>query len=100
MILSGEMISGFISGFGIVLLIALFYFWKGRKERRFDERYETVHAKARTISWGITVIVLALMWLGALIYEGASLAFILLAAAYGIMLLSYGIAVFVLNKKL
>ncbi|QTD42842.1 DUF3796 domain-containing protein [Sporosarcina sp. Te-1] len=98
--LSGETIAGFITGLGAVLLVALFYFWKGRRERRFDERYETVHAKARTISWGITVIVLALMWLGALIFEGASLAFILVATAYGIMLISYAVAVFILNRKL
>ncbi|WP_153731892.1 DUF3796 domain-containing protein [Sporosarcina obsidiansis] len=92
-------LSGFFVGFGTVLVIALYLRRKGKKERRFDERYEKIHAKARTISWGITVIVLALMWLGALLYEGTELAFVLLATVYAIMLLSYGIASLVLEKR-
>ncbi|MCG3088677.1 DUF3796 domain-containing protein [Sporosarcina cyprini] len=100
MIPTMETLAGFITGAGAVLLVALIYFRKGRKERRFDERYEAVHTKARTISWAITVIVLALMWLCALIIEGVSLAFVLVASAYGIMLISYAVAVMILNKRL
>ncbi|MGE7545947.1 hypothetical protein [Sporosarcina newyorkensis] len=51
------------------------------------------------MSWGITIIVLAAMWLGALLYEGIQLAFILLSVAYGIMLISYGIASLVIDKR-
>ncbi|WHT49430.1 hypothetical protein QNH10_07815 [Sporosarcina thermotolerans] len=64
MIPSIESISGFITGAGIVLLIAFLYFKKGSKERRFDERYQEVHGKARTVSWTITLLTLLFMWVG------------------------------------
>ncbi|MCG7345587.1 DUF3796 domain-containing protein [Sporosarcina sp. ACRSL] len=98
--LSVEGLAGFITGAGLVLFIAFLYFRKGRKERRFDERYQEIHTKARTLSWTLTLIVLLIMWLGSLIVEGPKLAFILLASAYGVMLVSYGIAVLFLNKRL
>lgn len=99
MIPTMESLAGFITGFGVVLFLVYLYFRKGSKQRRFDERYQEVHAKARTLSWSLTLIVLVVMWLGALIYEGPKLAFILAATAYGIMLISYAIAVFMFNKK-
>jgi len=95
-----ESLAGFITGAGVVLFIAFLYFRKGKKERRFDERYEEVHAKARTLSWSLTLIVLMLMWLGSLIFEGPKLAFLLLATAYGVMLISYGIGVLIMNKRM
>ncbi|MBY0222800.1 DUF3796 domain-containing protein [Mammaliicoccus sciuri] len=99
MLPSSSGLLGFLMGFGTVLAIAVYLRRKGKKQRLFDERYEKVHAKARTISWGITIIVLAAMWLGALLYEGIQLAFILLSVAYGIMLISYGIASLVIDKR-
>lgn len=100
MIPSIESLAGFITGAGVVLFIAFLYFKKGSKERRFDERYQEVHTKARTVSWTITLLVLLVMWLGALLYEGPKLAFVLLASAYGIMLLSYGIGALIYNKRI
>ena len=100
MIPSIESLSGFITEVSVVLFIAFLYFRKGRKERRFDERYQEVHTKARTVSWTITLLVLIVMWLGALLYEGAKLAFILLVSAYGVMLLSYCIGVLIYNKRI
>ena len=99
MIPSIESLAGFITGAGVVLFIAFLYFRKGSKERRFDERYQEVHTKARTLSWSMTLFVLMVMWLGTLIYEGPGLAFILLASAYGIMLISYGIGALIYNKR-
>lgn len=95
-----ESLAGFITGAGVVLFIAFLYFRKGKKERRFDERYEEVHTKARTISWAITLIVLMCMWLGSLLFEGPKLAFLLLAIAYGVMLISYAIGVVIMNKRI
>lgn len=92
-------LGGFIVGFGSVLVIAFIYLKQGKKKHKFDERYETVHAKARTISWGITIILLAILWLFALIYEGPKLAFILLTTAYAMLLLSYYAAVFIINRR-
>lgn len=100
MLPSIESLAGFITGAGVVLFIAYLYFRKGRKERRFDERYQEIHTKARTLSWTITLVVLMVMWLGSLIVEGPKLAFILLASAYGLMLISYGVGVLILNKRI
>lgn len=100
MIPSIESLAGFITGAGVVLLIAFLYFKKGKKERRFDERYQEVHEKARTVSWSITLITLMLMWVGALIFEGPKLAYLLLSSAYGVMLISYGIGVVIMNKRI
>lgn len=100
MIPSIESLAGFITGAGLVLLIAFLYFKKGKKERRFDERYQEVHEKARTVSWSITLITLMLMWVGALIFEGPKLAYLLLSSAYGVMLISYGIGAMIYNKRI
>lgn len=100
MVPSIESLAGFITGAGVVLFIAFLYFRKGKKERRFDERYEEVHTKARTVSWTITLIVLMFMWLGSLLFEGSKLAFLLTACAYGVMLISYGIGVVIMNKRI
>lgn len=92
-------LSGFFTGFGLVLLIAIYKWRKGKKERRFDERYEIIHGKARTFSWSVTVVLLIVMTIGVVIYEGLNLAAILLAIVYVVILLTYWIAVAVLNKK-
>ncbi|WOV86575.1 DUF3796 domain-containing protein [Sporosarcina oncorhynchi] len=94
-----ESLAGFIVGAGVTLLIAFLYFKKGEKERRFDERYEQVNAKAIKLSWVTTLIVLLIMWLGVLIYEGAKIAFLLSVSAYGVLLISYGAALFFYNRK-
>ena len=100
MIPSIESLAGFITGAGVVLLIAFLYFKKGKKERRFDERYQEVHEKARTVSWSITLITLMLIWVGALIFEGPKLAYLLLSSAYGVMLISYGVGAMIYNKRI
>ncbi|WP_262177283.1 DUF3796 domain-containing protein [Saccharococcus sp. Marseille-Q5394] len=94
-----ESLAGFITGAGVVLFIAFLYFRKGSKERRFDERYQEIHTKARTISWTVTLVLLAVMWLGSLIYEGPKLAFLLAVSAYGVMLISYVIGVLIISKR-
>lgn len=94
-----ESIAGFITGGGIVLLLAFLYFKKGYKERKFDERYEQVNAKALKFSWISTLIVLLCMWLGVLIYEGAKLAFLLSVSAYGVLLITFGAAHFFYNRR-
>lgn len=100
MVPSIESLAGFITGAGVVLFIAFLYFRKGRKERRFDERYVEIHTKARTISWAVTLALLAFLGLGSLVFEGPKLAFLLLSSTYGVMLISYGISVLILNKRI
>ncbi|MCM3758770.1 hypothetical protein M3197_15005 [Sporosarcina aquimarina] len=92
--------SGFIVGFGVVSIIALIYWRKGKKSRLFDERYEKVHVKARTVSW-ITFIGLSyLLSIVALIVEGWTLASMLLASLYAVGITTYFVAVLIYNRKL
>lgn len=92
-------VSGFFTGFGLMLLLAIYKWRKGKKERRFDERYETIHGKARTFSWSITVVLIFMVFLGAVIYEGFKLAAILLAIVYVFILLTYWGAVAFFSKR-
>ena len=95
-----DTLAGVIVGAGVTLLIAFLYFKKAEKERRFDERYEQVNAKAIKLSWMTTLIVLLMMWLGVLMYEGAKIAFLLSVSAYGVLLISYWVALFFYNRKI
>ncbi|WP_025783110.1 hypothetical protein [Sporosarcina sp. D27] len=92
--------SGFIVGFGVVSIIALIYWRKGKKDRLFDERYEKVHVKARTVSWITFVGLSYLLAIAALIIEGLTLASMLLTSLYGVGLITYFIAVLIYNRKL
>lgn len=92
--------SGFIVGFGVVSIIALIYWRRGKKDRLFDERYEKVHVKARTVSWITFVGLSYLLAIAALIIEGWALASILLASLYAVGLITYFVAVLIYNRKL
>lgn len=93
-----ESIAGFFTGAGVVLLLLFLYIRKGKKEKRFDERYEEVHSKARTISWSITLILLTLMWVAAIVLDLGTLPFIFGISAYSVLLLSYIVSAIWLNK--
>lgn len=93
-----ESIAGFFTGAGVVLLLLFLYIRKGKKEKRFDERYEEVHSKARTISWSITLIVLMLLWVAAIVFDLGTLPFIFAISAYSLLLLSYIVSAIWLNK--
>ncbi|MFD1206746.1 MULTISPECIES: hypothetical protein [Sporosarcina] len=93
-----ESIAGFFTGAGVVLLLLFLYIRKGKKEKRFDERYEEVHSKARTISWSITLIVLMLLWVAAIVFDLGTLPFIFAISAYSVLLLSYIVSAIWLNK--
>lgn len=97
--LSFESVSGFLLGFGLMILLGFYLRRKGDKERKFDERYKTVDGKARAFSWGTTVALIFMMFLGAVIYEGFKLAAILLAIVYVFILLTYWGAVAFFNKR-
>lgn len=92
--------SGFIVGFGVVSIIALIFWRRGKKNRLFDERYEKVHVKARTVSWITFVGLSYLLAIAVLIIEGWTLASMLLASLYGVGLFTYFVAVLIYNRKL
>ena len=98
--ISMETIAGFVTGAGMTLLLLYLYVRKGKKERRFDERYEQVHSLARNVSWSLTLVVLTAMWITLLLTQGPALAFYLVLSAYGVLLVSYLISVFYLNRRL
>lgn len=98
--ISIESISGFFTGFGLMVLLAIYLWRRGKKERKFDERYETVQKRARTFSWGMTIVFIFMMFVGVVIYEGFGLAAISLAIVYTFILLTYFGAMAFFNKRL
>lgn len=93
----------FLSGLPLGLAIAgiIFYFSrrKGKKERRFDERYTNIHRQARSISWGATTVAILIAWAVVMVVEGPKLAFFILAAIWVIHMISYGIGAAIANKQ-
>ncbi|MFJ7935490.1 hypothetical protein [Sporosarcina sp. NPDC096371] len=93
----------FLVGLPLGLLIAsiiLFMNWKkGKKERRFDERYTTVHQHARSISWGVTTAAILIAWTIVIIVEGPGLAFFILTGLWVTHMVSYGIGAVFANSK-
>lgn len=81
---------------GIVLYLS---YKKGRKERRFDERYTTIHQYARSISWIVTTFTILIVWAIVIIFEGPGLAFFLMSGMWTVHMVSYGIAGAIANKK-
>lgn len=92
--------AGILTGVGIVSIIILIVWRRGKKARLFDERYEKVHVKARTASWIVFVGLTYILAIAALIIEGWKLASMLLTILYVAGLLTYYLAVFIYNRKL
>ena len=91
-------LGGFITGFGLTVGIVIYVWLKGKKENRFDERYETVHSKARALTLSILIILIFFLMIGAIMYEGMKLAAILLGVLYVVTLISYFTSVLLFNK--
>ena len=94
----------FLAGLPLGLAVAgivLFISWRrGKKERRFDERYTRIHQNARSISWGVTTVTLLIAWTIVTLVEGPSLAFFVLSGVWVTHMLSYAIgAVFASTKN-
>lgn len=83
----------FLMGLPLGLLITgiVWYFnWKrGKKERRFDERYKRIQDQARSISLIVTAIAIVIAWIVIMIFEGASLSFFLIMGIWIVMNISY-----------
>lgn len=86
---------------GIAISAVVLYFsWrKGKKERRFDERYTTVHQQAKSISWGATTITIFVVWMIVIVVEGPGLTFFLLTGLWVVHMLSYIIGATVASKN-
>ncbi len=93
----------FLAGLPLGLAIAslvLFISWKkGKKERRFDERYTRIHQHARSISWGVTTAALLIAWTIVILMEGPRLAFFILSGIWVVHMLSYAIGAAIASSK-
>ncbi|QTD42843.1 hypothetical protein [Sporosarcina sp. Te-1] len=93
----------FLSGLPLGLAIAgiiLYFSWrKGKKERRYDERYTNVHRQAKSISWGTTSVAILVAWAIVIIVEGPGLAFFILSGLWAIHMISYGVGAAIASKQ-
>lgn len=93
----------FLLGFPLALVITivvLYMSWrKGRKERRFDERYKLIHTQAKSISWGVTTATILLGWMIVMIVDGPKLAFFIFMGIWVAHMLSYLIGTAVASAK-
>lgn len=99
----GFNLAGFSAGLlvGMVITtIILFINWrKGKKERRYDERYVRVREQAGRLAWSVTVLAIVVACAVLYIFEGKGLAFYLLIVLYVISMMFYLIAVAIADKK-
>ena len=95
--------SSFLAGLPLGMAVAgivCFLVWrKGRKERRFDERYKKIHESARSFSWAVTTIVILVAWGIVMFMEPPGTAFFVLMAVYLLHMLSYLIGAVVAARK-
>ncbi|MEI4770358.1 hypothetical protein WAX74_12000 [Psychrobacillus sp. FJAT-51614] len=70
----------------------------GKKKRWFDERYNRIHEKARSISWMTTTIVILIVWMIILTVEGPGLIFFLMTGMWVIHMTSYLIGAVIASK--
>lgn len=93
----------FLAGLPLGLLVAsiiLYISWrKGKKEKRYDERYQSIHHSAKSLSWGVTTGAILIAWMIILIYEGPSLAFFILTGVWCLHMMSYLIGTLIANRK-
>lgn len=90
---------GLPMGLGITLLVGYFVWKKGKKNRRYDERYKRVQEQAKSLAWGVTMLVIVIAWAIIIIFDGIGLAFFLFTAVYVIAMITYLIASVLAEKK-
>lgn len=92
-------LSGLIFGVLVSSVVMYINYRIGKKQRRFDERYEQIHNKARSISWGVTCIAIILGWGAVIIVEGPGFAFFIMTGIYVIAMFSYIVGAAFASKK-
>jgi len=99
----GFHILSFLLGLPLGLVITgfiLYFSWKkGKKERRFDERYVKIHQQARSISWLVTTITILIAWTIVIIIEKPGLAFFMITAIWVVHMFSYLIGAIIATSK-
>jgi len=92
-------LSGLICGVLVASIVMYINYRIGKKQRRFDERYQQIHNTARSISWSVTTLTVILGWGAVIVVEGASFAFFIITGIYVIGMISYIIAAAYASKK-
>lgn len=82
-------LSGLLLGSLIATVVLYINYRIGKKQRRFDERYEQIHNKGRSIAWVATVFAILVGWGVVIVMEGASLAFFIITFIYIVSMISY-----------
>lgn len=95
----GAFLTGLPLGITVTLIVLFFVWRKGKKERKFDERYANIQKQAKSIGWGVTTIALLIGWTIVIIVEGASLAFFILMGIYVVHMLSYLVGGVIANAR-
>lgn len=90
---------GLPAGLAVALTVWYFVWKKGKKERRYDERYKRVQEQAKSLSWAVTVFAIIIAWAIVIIVEGPGLSFFLFTALYIIAMVSYGVTSAIADKK-
>lgn len=90
---------GLPTGLGVALTVWYFVWKKGKKERRYDERYKRIQDQAKSLSWSVTVLAIVIAWAIVIIFEGPGLSFFLFTALYVIAIVSYGVGAAIADKK-
>jgi len=82
-------LSGLVTGVLVASLAMYINYRIGKKQRRFDERYEQIHNRAKALAWSVTVLAIVISWGVVIVMEGASLSFFILTGVYVVSMLSY-----------
>lgn len=90
---------GFIVGFSTFAIFFYINYRIGKKQRRFDERYQQVQKHARSLAWGISTILLVSAWTITYFVEGLGFSFFLLTFVYVSHLIAYVISAYIADKK-
>lgn len=85
-------------------LIVSYFIWnivmkKGKKERRFDERYKRIQEQAKSFAFGITLVAIWIVGTFVYIFEGPGLPFFLFTVLFVIAMVSYGVTATIMEKK-
>lgn len=100
---SPHFLLGLVAG-SVPTLIVAYFVWnivvkKGKKERRFDERYKRIQEQAKSLSWNVTVLAILIAWSIIIVFEGPGLSFFLFTALYIIAITAYGIGATIADKR-
>ncbi|MFC7364407.1 MULTISPECIES: DUF3796 domain-containing protein [Bhargavaea] len=95
----GSFLAGLPFGLAVAGIVMFFSWRKGKKERRYDERFYAIHNWARSFSWVVTTIVILIAWTVVMIIEPVGTAFFVLMTVYMLHMISYIVGAAIASSK-